>query len=665
MAADFDRDGFADIAVVDFLSDVLTVRYGTPTGDFDRTMTVPTGRGPTTLVAADFNNDGVIDLAVGALLSGEVRLLLGQGDGRFAAGQAWQMGRGVSSLVAHDVDGDGVIDLASANALSGVIAVLTNVAQASSTWVPATRVRAPTLLESMDLNGDGLPELVAVDADGRRAWALARDATATRWSASPIASASIGPVVDASLARPSAAGNIRLTSVIGDGQAQRGGSSAREPLVVEARDSQGVVSVGRTVALSRLVGEAEVVGAGLAAPAESEPSSTDQTGRAQWSLLLPSLPDATVLVATLAPDQLSSFRVAAHFRNDEIARLIDASVAGAPGAAGALGAYRALLLDAVRHLEQGDSRVAINDLIAAVDRLEDPSSPEGVNPSAANLSRRFLRQILLMGPSPQAADDEPITCDVPLTRTIAVVDEVDRFTFDGMAGERVHITMATESATSGSFGVWWRLLASDGSGVAGCNTFSASNRDCTLPASEAYAIEVVDNGFNGTGTYSVLLQRLTAGRRCGTAITCDVPASTTISSRVDTDLHEFPGVAGERVHVVVATESATSGSFGVWWRLLASDGSGVAGCNAFSASNRDCTLPATEAAYAVEVLDLGFDGTGTYSLLIQRLTAGQRCGTAITCDVPASTTISSRVDTDLHEFPGVAGERVHVVVATE
>ncbi|MGE3468874.1 MAG: hypothetical protein AB7O28_00910, partial [Vicinamibacterales bacterium] len=257
-----------------------------------------------------------------------------------------------------------------------------------------------------------------------------------------------------------------------------------------------------------------------------------------------------------------------------------------------------------------------------------------------------------------------ITCDVPASTTISSRVDTDLHEFPGVAGERVHVVVATESATSGSFGVWWRLLASDGSGVAGCNAFSASNRDCTLPATEAaYAVEVLDLGFDGTGTYSLLIQRLTAGQRCGTAITCDVPASTTISSRVDTDLHEFDGWAGERVHVTVVTETVTSGSFGVWWRLLAADGTGVPGCSAFSASDRDCTLPATYGSYAVEVLDLGFDGTGTYGLHIQRLTAPRRCGTSIPCDVGATTSISAPADTDLFQLWGFEGEVLHIAIS--
>src|SRR6185503_5009409 len=118
--------------------------------------------------------------------------------------------------------------------------------------------------------------------------------------------------------------------------------------------------------------------------------------------------------------------------------------------------------------------------------------------------------------------------------------------------------------------------------------------------------------------------------RCGTAIACDVPASTTISLRADTDLHQFTAVAGEQLHITLANEGGTFG-FNPVWRLLAPDANPVAGCATFSGADRVCTLSAA-GAYAIEVEAGAFDATGTYSLQIQRLTAAQRCGTAIACD---------------------------------
>jgi methionine-rich copper-binding protein CopC len=664
--ADLNRDGLPDVAVIDFLADSLTVMLGDASGGFGKTTTLATGRGPRSVVAADVNHDGALDLVVGEFLSGFVRVFAGRGDGRFEETQALQIGQGVSSLVAHDVDSDGRIDLAVANALSGAIGILRTGAGTSFKWTRVSRVRAPTLLLMQDVNRDGIQDLVTIDVEGRDVWMFAGDGAARSWDPYMVDSSGIADIIDASLMTHVPLTGPRLTSVVGDGQARQGGLSAREPLVVEVRDLTGAVSAGETVSFSRLAGRAEVLGSDALGSAASA-RVTDERGQALLDLLLPRLPDATVMVASLAPDQIAPFRIISYLQNEEIAGLIATALAEEIGDARALRIHRTWLRDAVRQLERGDSLAATRDLMTSVDHLEGASSastPARTN-SAASLTRRFLAQILLMGPSPEVPDDEPIVCDVPLTRTIESATEVDRFRFDGVPSERVHITLGNEGGT-GMFNPAWRLMAPDGIPVVGCATFTGADRDCALVAAGVYAIEVEDFSFDGTGTYSLQLQRLTAGQRCGAAtIACDVVATNTIDVRVDTDLHEFTGVAGERLHVTVGKE-AGGALFAPMWRLVAPDGTLVVGCSVFTTAERDCTL-AVAGAHAIEVADnLNDGGTGTYSLQIQRLTASERCGaTTIACDVVATNTIDARVDTDLHEFIGVAGERLHVTVGKE
>lgn len=63
-SADFDRDGNADVAVVDALANVVNVLLGTGTGTFAPLPqgSLPVGGTPTAVAAADFNGDGVADL---------------------------------------------------------------------------------------------------------------------------------------------------------------------------------------------------------------------------------------------------------------------------------------------------------------------------------------------------------------------------------------------------------------------------------------------------------------------------------------------------------------------------------------------------------------------------------------------------------------------------
>src|SRR3989442_5612267 len=116
-----------------------------------------------------------------------------------------------------------------------------------------------------------------------------------------------------------------------------------------------------------------------------------------------------------------------------------------------------------------------------------------------------------------------------VTSRIAANVETDLLPLDGVAGELVHITIGNEGGVFG-FNPQWRLLGPDANGVAGCDSFSGGDRDCALRTSGEYAIEVEQSGFNATGSYSLQVQRLTASQRCGTAITCDVAATNTISA---------------------------------------------------------------------------------------------------------------------------------------
>ena len=83
--ADFDRNGWADIATANTGRDTVTIllnRIGGAEG-FTRRFDVPVGHGPFDMVTADFNLDGKADLAIAAADADSLSILLGRGDGRF------------------------------------------------------------------------------------------------------------------------------------------------------------------------------------------------------------------------------------------------------------------------------------------------------------------------------------------------------------------------------------------------------------------------------------------------------------------------------------------------------------------------------------------------------------------------------------------------------
>src|SRR5260370_4762633 len=78
---DFNRDGIADLAVVNNASNSVSVLLGNGDGTFQAAVNYAPGSGPNAVAVADFNGDGIPDLAVANIGGQSVSVLLGKGDG--------------------------------------------------------------------------------------------------------------------------------------------------------------------------------------------------------------------------------------------------------------------------------------------------------------------------------------------------------------------------------------------------------------------------------------------------------------------------------------------------------------------------------------------------------------------------------------------------------
>ena len=187
VAADLDGDGHADIAVVDWRSDVA-VRLGQGDGSFrepgdepipepwmdDPTAAAPEGR----LVAADLNGDGRVDIVAANTAGHGVTVRLGNGDGSFAPGALYAVGSNPFQLLATDLTGDGSLDLVVVRqdptdpTLSrSELVLLAN--QGKGTFAPFVPLNVGAKISvqsaaSADLDGDGLADLVLGGCDSTR-----------------------------------------------------------------------------------------------------------------------------------------------------------------------------------------------------------------------------------------------------------------------------------------------------------------------------------------------------------------------------------------------------------------------------------------------------------------------------------------------------------------
>jgi hypothetical protein len=160
---DFNGDGFQDVVATSYTDAKLVVLLGNGDGTFQSPAVYAGLQYTNKIVVGDFNRDGKADLATSNNGVSAIELFIGQGDGTFRK-RSTPLASAAGSLVALDLNGDGIQDLVAAE--NNTVEALQGGAGATFTSVSNTTVgSSPFQVIAGDFDGDGFPDVATVSPD--------------------------------------------------------------------------------------------------------------------------------------------------------------------------------------------------------------------------------------------------------------------------------------------------------------------------------------------------------------------------------------------------------------------------------------------------------------------------------------------------------------------
>jgi hypothetical protein len=162
-AGDLDMDGYTDFLVPNEVANDVRVFMNDKEGGYSdfKVFSMPGGSRPSTNEGADFNLDGFMDIAVGNSTNDKVTVFLGDGKGGFLSVENYNAAQEVRGLMVIDVNGDGFMDIVTANRVASNIAILIN--NGDGTFADPILIEAggngETTLSAANVNGDGLIDI--------------------------------------------------------------------------------------------------------------------------------------------------------------------------------------------------------------------------------------------------------------------------------------------------------------------------------------------------------------------------------------------------------------------------------------------------------------------------------------------------------------------------
>lgn len=161
VVADFNKDGYDDIASVNNTSQNVTMRTGKGDGTFGALVALGVGQGPGSAVTPDFNNDGAPDLVIRN--TGDLSVFRNNGVGMMIAQMPIAVAPKQVGVVSANLDGDEYDDLVVAVETSLVVFLGDGNGFSSAGSVDV--IDQPSCVAVADMTGDGALDLVSAHGD--------------------------------------------------------------------------------------------------------------------------------------------------------------------------------------------------------------------------------------------------------------------------------------------------------------------------------------------------------------------------------------------------------------------------------------------------------------------------------------------------------------------
>jgi hypothetical protein len=166
VAGDFDRDGSSDLAVAGFLSNSISVLFGTQGGGRQGSPNWDVDGGPIDLWCGDLDGDNQLDLVAATLTSASLSILHNSGNGAFVPGGTLSTSGSPFSVAGGDFDLDGDQDLVTGEVSPNMLRVFWNDGTgAFPAWTAIPTLAKPLDLHMADFDDDGSVDLAIADGE--------------------------------------------------------------------------------------------------------------------------------------------------------------------------------------------------------------------------------------------------------------------------------------------------------------------------------------------------------------------------------------------------------------------------------------------------------------------------------------------------------------------